>query len=278
MIIQQAIKKGSKLLSSRKIKTKVLDSELILSNLLNIKREQLLLSEHHKLDDYLYNRFISLIKKRSKSLPVSYIINKKEFWSLDFEVDKYTLIPRPETELMVEGLAKHGKRQAKILDIGTGSGCIIISLLKELKLATGIGIDICPKAISVAKRNARAHKITNRIKFFRSSLETIFFKNFDIVVSNPPYIPNWQMKNLVDDVKLFEPKLALRGGIDGLDLIRKIIYKSKILLKKKGLLALEINNNQYNGVKTILESSGYRVIEKIEDFKNNIRCIISTKL
>ena len=86
---------------------------------------------------------------------------------------------------------------------------------------------------------------TNRIKFFRSSLETIFFKNFDIVVSNPPYIPNWQMKNLVDDVKLFEPKLALKGGIDGLDLIRKIIYKSKILLKKKGLLALEINNNQY---------------------------------
>ena len=209
---------------------------------------------------------------------ISYITNKKEFWSLDFAVDKYTLIPRPETELMVERLVKHGKRQAKILDIGTGSGCIIISLLKELKSATGIGIDVCPKAISVAKRNAKTHKITNRIKFFRNSLETIFFKNFDIVVSNPPYIPNWQMKNLVDDVKLFEPKLALRGGIDGLDLIRKIIYKSKILLKEKGLLALEINNNQYKGVKTILERSGYRIVEKIEDFENNIRCIIGTKL
>ena len=278
MIIQQAIKKGSILLGSGKTKTKALDSELILSNLLNIKREQLLLFEHQKLDDDLYNKFISLIEKRSKNLPISYIVNKKEFWSLDFEVDKYTLIPRPETELMVEWLAKHGKRQAKILDIGTGSGCIIISLLKELKLARGTGVDICPKAISVAKRNARTHEIANRVKFFRSSFATIFFKNFDIVVSNPPYIPNWQMKNLVDDVKLFEPKLALKGGIDGLDLVRKIIYKSKILLKKKGLLALEINNNQYYGVKTILESSGYRIIERIKDFESNVRCIISTKL
>ncbi len=278
MIIQQAINSGSKLLGSRKIKTKILDSELILSNLLNVKRERLILSENSKIDDDLFNKFILLIKKRSRNFPISYIINKKEFWSLDFEVDKYTLIPRPETELMVEGLIRHSNRQAKILDIGTGSGCIIISLLKELKLATGIGIDICPKAISVAKRNAKTHKVTSRIKFFRRSFETIIFNNFDIILSNPPYIPDWQMKNLVDDVKLFEPKQALRGGIDGLDLIRKIIYKSKILLKKKGLLALEINNNQYNQVQTILERSGYRVIEKIRDFKNNIRCIISTKL
>ena len=109
-------------------------------------------------------------------------------------------------------------------------------------------------------------------------MKPFFLRILILLYQTPPYIPNWQMKNLVDDVKLFEPKLALKGGIDGLDLIRKIIYKSKILLKKKGLLALEINNNQYNGVKTILESSGYRVIEKIEDFKNNIRCIISTKL
>ena len=278
MIIQQAINSGSKLLGSRKIKTKILDSELILSNLLNVKRERLILSENSKIDDDLFNKFILLIKKRSRNFPISYIINKKEFWSLDFEVDKYTLIPRPETELMVEGLIRHSNRQAKILDIGTGSGCIIISLLKELKLATGIGIDICPKAISVAKRNAKTHKVTSRIKFFRRSFETIIFNNFDIILSNPPYIPDWQMKNLVDDVKLFEPKQALRGGIDGLDLIRKIIYKSKILLKKKGLLALEINNNQYNGVKAILESSGYRIIDRIRDFENNIRCIISTKL
>ncbi len=278
MIIQQAINRGSKLLGYGKIKTKVLDSELILSSLLNVTREKLLLSENHEIDDDLYSTFISLIKQRSKNFPISYITNKKEFWSLDFEVDKYTLIPRPETELMVEGLAKHGNSRSKILDIGTGSGCIIISLLKELKFATGIGIDVCPRAISIAKRNARAHSITNRAKFFRRSFETIFFKNFDIILSNPPYIPNWQLKNLVDDVKLFEPKLALKGGIDGLDLIRKIIYKSKILLNKKGLLALEINNNQYNGVKAILESSGYRIIDRIRDFENNIRCIISTKL
>ena len=101
---------------------------------------------------------------------------------------------------------------------------------------------------------------------------------FDIVVSNPPYISDWQIKNLVDDVKLFEPKLALKGGIDGLDLIKKIIYKSNSILKKRGLLALEIGNNQYNKVKQILEQSGYRVSEQIVDFKDNIRCIISTKL
>ena len=278
MIIQNVLKEGAELLRVKKIETYNLDSELILSNILNIKREKLIIDQNKKIASDIYNKFFWYIKKRSKNLPISYILNKKEFWSLDFMVTKHTLIPRPETELMVESILKNSRKRVKILDIGTGSGCILISLLKELKLSKGIGIDICSKAIDVAKKNSKKHDVSRRVKFFRGSFSDIFLNGFDIVVSNPPYISDWQIKNLVDDVKLFEPKLALKGGIDGLDLIKKIIYKSNSILKKRGLLALEIGNNQYNKVKQILEQSSYRVSEQIVDFKDNIRCIISTKL
>ena len=155
------------------------------------------------------------------------------------------MIPRPETELLVEELLNIFKgKKITVLDIGTGSGCIIITLLLNLKKSLGIGIDISKNAIFMAKKNADRYNLLERIKFLNSSFENIFSKKFDLIVSNPPYIDSRDIKNLSEDIKKYEPRKALDGGNDGLDLIKKIIYKSKKILKINGTLALEIGNKQ----------------------------------
>ena len=196
---------------------------------------------------------------------------------MKFDVNKDTLIPRPETELLVDILLRvyKGKR-ITILDIGTGSGCIIISLLKNLNTSSGIGIDISKKAIFVAKRNALKHRLSDRIKFFNKSLEGVFYRKFDLIVSNPPYIDRKDIRNLSEDIKKYEPRMALDGGNDGLDLIKKVIYKSKNILKVKGTLALEIGHEQLKRVSKILIENNFRIKNVIKDYKNNVRCLITT--
>ena len=195
---------------------------------------------------------------------------------MKFDVNKDTLIPRPETELLVDILLRvyKGKR-ITILDIGTGSGCIIISLLKNLNTSSGIGIDISKKAIFVAKRNALKHRLSDRIKFFNKSLEGVFYRKFDLIVSNPPYIDRKDIRNLSEDIKKYEPRMALDGGNDGLDLIKKVIYKSKKVLKIKGTLALEIGNEQIKKVSKILFDNNFRIIHVVNDYKDNVRCVIA---
>jgi release factor glutamine methyltransferase len=189
------------------------------------------------------------------------------------------LIPRPETELMVEKLVKIFKdKRISILDIGTGSGCILISLLSELKNSKGVGIDISKNAVLIAKKNAKRHKMQHNTNFFNKSLASNFIQKFDLIVSNPPYIMSKDIKNLNDDIKKYEPRIALDGGNDGLDLIKKIIYKTKNILKFKGKLALEIGNEQNKKVSTILEKNNFKIEHAIKDYKDNVRCVISTYL
>ena len=177
---------------------------------------------------------------------------------------------------MVEKLSKIYKNNSiNLIDIGTGSGCIIISLLSELNHSRGLGIDISKHSILIAKKNAAKHEVDNRAKFLQTSFKNIFNKKFDLVISNPPYIRRRDIKNLQDDIKYFEPKLALDGGIDGLDVIKKVIYKAKEILKINGALAIEIGNKQYAKVSEILIDNNFRLEHKIKDFENNIRCIIS---
>ena len=214
------------------------------------------------------SKFKGLIYRRSLNEPVAYILKKREFWKKDFVVNRNTLIPRPETELMVEKIVNiFNNRNISILDVGTGSGCILLSILSELKYSKGIGIDISKKAIDVANKNLKDHKLFNRTKFLRKSLDQIRNKKFDLVVSNPPYIMKKDIRNLNDDIKKFEPKLALDGGNDGLDVIKKVIYKSKSILKFNGMLALEIGNGQFKKVSKILKEKKFSNKYLVKDYR-----------
>ena len=270
---------GAKELKQKKISSFRLDSEILLSKILDKNREEILINLDKEICQNYFSKFIELIKRRSQNEPVAYILEEKEFWSKNFFVNPDTLIPRPETELMVEKLVKIFKeKKISILDIGTGSGCIIISLLIELKNCEGIGIDISKKALKIAKKNSKRHAMNNKIRFLNKSLDSKFKQKFDLVVSNPPYIKSSEIKNLKDDIKRYEPLLALDGGNDGLDLIKKVIYKTKYILKVKGMLALEIGNEQYKKVSEILIKKNFRIEHTIQDYKDNIRSIISTKI
>ena len=276
MNAQEIIKIGSNLLKKRKIPNYILDSEILLSKILKKSREEILINLEQKIDRknlFIYKKYL---QRRSNNEPIAYILEEKEFWSKNFTVNKHTLIPRPETELMVDKLVKiYQGKKISILDIGTGSGCILLSLLSSLTQSTGIGVDICKKAISIANENSTKLNLFNRAKFFKKSVEDVFYKKFDLVVSNPPYIERKSIKNLSDDIKRYEPRMALDGGNDGLDLVKKVIYKSKNILKRKGMLALEIGNGQIKKVSKILFDNNFRIKQLIKDYGNNVRCVFA---
>ena len=276
MIALDLIKFGARELKQKKIVSSRLDSELLLSKILNKKREEVLINLEKKICQKNFSKYKDLITRRSQNEPVAYILKEKEFWSKSFFVNRDTLIPRPETELMVEKLIKiYQNKKISILDIGTGSGCILISLLSELKNSQGVGIDISQKALAIAKKNSKKLKISNNIKFFNKCVDSKFNVKFDLIVSNPPYIESSKIKNLSEDIKKYEPRIALDGGNDGLDLIKKIIYKTEYILKVKGMLALEIGNEQFKKVSEILIKKNFKIEHIIKDYKTNVRCIIS---
>jgi release factor glutamine methyltransferase len=272
----QVLKFGSNLLKEKKILSPILDSEILLSKTLNKSREEILINLDKKIDEKNFLVFKEYLHRRLKNEPIAYIVGKKEFWGKIFYVNKDALIPRPETEILVDELQKlYRGKKISILDIGTGSGCIVLSLLMSIKNSLGIGIDISNKAILLAKKNALRHKLSNRVKFLNKTVEKLFMGKFDLIVSNPPYIERKSLKNLSIDIKKYEPRMALDGGNDGLDLIRKVIYKSKEILKINGTLALEIGNEQINEVSNILIGNNFRIKKNVKDYKNNVRCVLA---
>ena len=277
MEILELINHGSRQLKDKRIYSHKLDSEILLSKVLNKTREELLINLDQKIAPQEISDFNKLVDRRSSKEPMAYILKEKEFWSKSFLVNNNTLIPRPETELMVEKIIKIFKtKDIFVLDIGTGTGCILLSILSELKNSKGIGLDISSKAIQIANANSSKHKLIQRTKFYKRSLNEIYHNKFDLIVSNPPYIMKKDIKNLNEDIKKFEPKLALDGGNDGLDVIKKVIYKSRSILKIKGMLALEIGNEQFKKVSKILRSNKFKTRYLVKDYRENIRCILST--
>ncbi len=274
---EELIKIGSRKLKKYKINTNRLDSEVLLSNLTGKSREFLIINPSFKIKNSYVKNFKRLITKRGISKePIAHIIKKKDFWNSHLYIDKNALIPRPETEILIEKLSSIFKNKKPfILDVGTGSGCIITSLFEELKYSKGVAIDVSSKALKIAKKNALKNQTIDRIKFINVSIDKLYQYKFDLIVSNPPYIARHQLKNLSADIKYFEPKIALDGGNDGLDVIKKVIYKSRDILKINGMLALEIGFGQYKSVSQILKFFKFREKCLIKDYRNNIRCILS---
>ena len=278
--IQEELKRGSKFLKENYINTYKIDSELLLGKVLNKGREYLFLNYKENLSNELINNFESLLKRRKKKEPVAYILNCKEFWKNNFYVDQNVLIPRPDTEILVEEIMKlYGKqKKLSILDVGTGSGCIIISILKERQKFRATAIDISKKALNIAKYNAKIHHLNNRIKFYKSSVDNFFKHKYDLIVSNPPYISRLKLKYLDKDILGFEPIQALEGGIDGFNVFSKIVKRSSMLLKIGGKLVLEIGFDQKFEMLKLLNKHNFFVNKIVKDYGGRDRCIICTKL
>ena len=280
MNIENTLNTAIKTLTQFNIQNANLDSEILLAKIIGKDRNYIILnSKEHLGQKYLF-RFNNLIERRKKGEPVAYLTRKKEFWKNDFYVDQNVLVPRPDTELIVEEVLKFSKKKFKlqILDIGTGSGCILLSLLKEIPSFYGTGIDISKKSINVSKYNAKMLNLTNRVKFYNSDVDKFKIGKYDIVVSNPPYIELLKLKYLNKDLYKFEPRIALNGGIDGFSAIKKVVHRTSFLIKRNGKFFLEIGCNQKNKVKAILTKEGFYINKVVKDHGNNYRCIISTKI
>jgi len=280
MILEKAINKASMILKENNIKTAQLDSEILMSLIMKKSRKFVLLNLDNQLDDNKLYNFEKLIKLRSKGKPVAYLTGKKNFWKHEFKISSDVLVPRPETEIIVEEVLRLLKNKNKlcVLDIGIGSGCILLSILSEKKNFKGVGVDISKKSLDLCKINALNLGLKKRIKLFKSDVDNFHYGKYDLIVSNPPYISKLKLKYLDKDVLDFEPNLALNGGLDGLSEIRKVINKSSELIKKNGKLFLEIGFDQKNRVKKILKNKGFFINKVIKDLANNDRCIISTKI
>ena len=280
MNIHSAIIKGTNILKSRSIQTAQLDAEILMAKVLGANREYIILNNNKGLEDQNYENFKGLIKDRANRKPIAYLLNNKFFWNNEFYVNKNTLIPRPDTEIIVEQILKltKNKNSLNLLDIGVGSGCILLTILNERKKINGIGIDISKNSLDICKINAKKLLVDKRIKLYKSDVDKFTQGKYDLIVSNPPYIKSSSLKYLESDVLKFEPKLALDGGLDGLLVIRKVIKKSSELIKRNGKFILEIGFDQKNKVIKLLNEKGFYINSTIKDYAKNDRCIVSTKI
>mgnify|MGYP001038411701 FL=1 len=280
MNIQNAIRKGIIILSEKKIKTAELDSEILMSKAINKEKKFIILNFNNEIPKENLNIFNDLVNQRSKGKPIAYLLKKKEFWKNEFVVDRNVLIPRPDTEILVEQALELTKNKNKLnlLDVGVGSGCILLSILNEKKNFYGTGIDICGKSLSICRVNSHKLGLKKRVKLFKSNIDNFHYGKYDLIISNPPYIKKYDLKCLEKDVISFEPKQALDGGIEGLSEIRKVISKSSELIKKNGFLILEIGFDQKNRVKQILQNKGFYIKKIVKDLSGHDRCIVSTKI
>ena len=280
MNINSAISHGSKILKNKSISSSQLDSEILMSKAINKDRKYILLNPNNILNKNELKIFLNLIEQRSMGKPVSYLTNKKFFWNSEFFISNDILIPRPDTEIIIENVLRLTKNKNKIniLDIGVGSGCILLSILKEKVFFNGTGIDISKKCLDICEINAFNLKVRSRLKLYKSNVDKFNLGKYDLIVSNPPYINKLKLKYLERDIVKFEPKLALDGGLDGLSEIRKVIKKSSDLIKKNGKFILEIGYDQKNKVINLLKKEGFYINSIQKDLAKNDRCIVSTKL
>ena len=279
MNIFEAIKKGDAILRESGIKSYKIDSEILMSKVIKKNRTDIILNSKTELSQKNYNLYENLIIQRSKQKPIAYLTGKKEFWKYEFSVTKDVLIPRPDTEIIVEKTLRltKNKNKLKVLEIGIGSGCILLSILKEKKNFYGTGIDISKKTIEICKINCKNLGLSSRVKLFKTDIDNFRYGKYDLIISNPPYIKKFDLKYLEKEVSFYEPKPALDGGLDGLSELKKVILNSSKLIKRNGKLVLEIAFDQAESVKSILKQNEFYINEIIKDLSKKNRCIISTR-
>ena len=279
MNIFEAIKKGDAILRESGIESYKIDSEILMSRVIKKNRADIILNSKTELSQKDYNLYENLIIQRSKQKPIAYLTGKKEFWKYEFSVTKDVLIPRPDTEIIVEKTLKltKNKNKLKVLEIGIGSGCILLSILKERKNFYGTGIDISKKTIEICEINCKNLGLSSRVKLLKTDIDNFRYGKYDLIISNPPYIKKFDLKYLEKEVSFYEPKPALDGGLDGLSELKKVILNSSKLIRRNGKLVLEIAFDQAESVKSILKQNEFYINEIIKDLSKKNRCIISTR-
>lgn len=285
--IGQLLREGTEKLQIAGISTPRLDAEVLLDDLLDVERIYLHMYPEREVSKKVQESFWCRIEKRTNHMPIQYIVNKQEFMGLDFKVEEGVLIPRGDTEILVEKVINiyennYSPNKVKIMDIGTGSGAIVVSLAKYINNSLLTAIDISPKALDVAKKNASAHCVENRITFLEGSLFNPIhgkdeYKTYDFIISNPPYIPRAVVETLHPGVKDYEPRLALDGGEDGLDFYREITIVAKDYLKDEGWLLFEIGHDQGESVSRLLNINGFRKVEVLKDLAGLDRVVLGKK-
>jgi len=280
MNINSAINEGSKILRDKFITNSQLDAEILMAKTINKDRNYILLNCNNSINENDLKYFNKLIEQRSLGKPIAYLINKKDFWNSEFRIQEGSLIPRPDTEILIQETLKilKNKKNLHILDVGVGSGCILLSILKEKPGFYGTGIDLSREAINLSNINAKKLGIKNKLRLIKTNVDNFCFGKYDLILSNPPYIKKNEIKYLEKDVVDFEPNLALNGGLDGTLKIFKTIKKASTLLKKNGKLILEISHNQRTKVIKLLKQKGFYINKTIKDYAQNDRCIVSTKI
>ncbi len=280
MNYQKILNNGINSLKISNIINPELDSELLLSKALNKKKEKILTNLKKEINKKQLDKFNLYLSRRKKKEPIAYILGFKYFWKYKFFINKSVLVPRPETEQIVEETLNYlsDNESKKILDIGTGSGCIIVSVLKERSKCKAIAIDISSKALKVAKTNAKIHHLENKIKFINTDIDKFNYNKYDLILSNPPYISDIDLIRLDNDVRIYEPRESLSGGLEGYEIITKVIEKSSKLLKNNGKLIVEIGDSQKNNVLKLLKNNGFYINKTGKDLSGRDRCIVSTKI
>ena len=274
-----AIKNGCQELKKNNISSALLDSEILLSKVIKKDRKFILLNLDKELNQSDQDNFKDLIIKRSKGKPIAHLTGIKSFWKFDFKVNNKVLIPRPDSEIIIEQVLKiyKNKNNLNFLEVGIGSGCITLSLLKEKKFFLGTGVDLSKDCIKICKDNAENLGVNSRLRLIKSDVDNLNFGKYDLIISNPPYIKKFDLKKLDKEVKNYEPRLALDGGLEGISVVRKVIKKSSELIKTRGKLVLEIGSDQTEQVKKMLNKKGFYINMIVKDLAKKNRCIISTK-
>lgn len=283
MKISEALSFGKNALEKVGVSNSKLDSLVLLSYAISFSKEKIIFNPDIILEQQQEEVFLNFIKRRSLYEPVSHIIGKREFYGRDFIVNKYVLDPRPDSESLIELVLKNfpdKNKKLNILEIGCGSGCLIITLLKELQNVKGAAIDVSKEALAISQKNAKLHEVSDRINFIfldimsqsswnlevesllQKQIDDVFIKEkFDLIISNPPYIESAEIDKLQPEVRIFEPRIALDGGLDGLDFYRRIAAESKFFLNENGKVIVEIGFGQASKIKAIFLDNGFKFME-----------------